>query len=595
MTQDTGSAPSTSNQASTFGQAFELAISRIFSLTQSGGQIRGAMVRLLFFLIWILTAFWYHPFSDWSVRLFNLQMDPSSSPVAMLLVFIDHFLGFFLAGDTLTRLITIFLPVWLALEIASIYLMDIFELPKSSIGREFITRTAFAFPLMEMLVINSEALSRKQLDSPVIRIGGPSRVQVNVEYAAVFEKVNGTFHPISPNLRIQKHARSFRQRFTDFLARYFPALLGVNATHSNGAGGSNGSPGTPYYLPAMAALDGFERLRQIIDLRDQTACFTVEARTSDGILINVKDLRLIFSVWRGVDQGALGRPFPVRRQAIYWLTYQNSLGEHWAFTMQRLVQEELARFISEHTLGELLAAIGEPEIQRQLALESAIQRKIWAHRRYARLRRARAQQQLPRRPQRYKKPIPLPYRDRKHARRPRFQRFYSPTSAFLPVPPSFIPRPQLSNFFREFASGFPERARLHGVRLEWIDIGSFSTNEQVIFNQHIEAWRITAENLLRSSRRVLDELRRQSCNQEITRLLQAMPILSFIQLQKQKTSSEDTLFELIGMYAAIMQSAREALLKQGKPVPISLEKALAAIRAYQRDQYKTRRGHSINP
>lgn len=576
-----------------FGQAFEMAIGRIFALTQSGGRIRGALIWLSFFLTWIITAFWYHPWSDWSVLLIPMSIDPAS-PVSMALFMVNHFLGFFLASDTLSRLITFFVPAWLALEIASIYLMDIFELPKTSIGRTYITRTAFAFPRMERLIINSEELSRKQKDSPVIRIGGPSRVQVNLEYAAVFEKINGTFHPISPNLRIQTHVKSFPQRFTDFLARHFPALLGVRAAN-NGAGKANGLLGKPKYLRAMSQLDGFERLRKIIDLRDQTISFSVEARTSDGIQVTVKDVQMIFSVWRGVEQASLGRPYPVRRQAIYWLTYQNNPGDHWPYTMRGLVQEELVRFINEHTLGELLAAIGEPEIQRQIALESAIQRRIWSHRRHAHTRRLHVQPQLPHRPANYHKPVPLPFRKpgQKHARRPRFQRFYSATSAHIPKPPNFIPRPQLSNFFRDFTSGFPERARLQGVRLEWIDVGSFSTDEQVILNQHIEAWRTTAENLLRSSTRVLDELRRQSTSQEITRMVQAMPILSFIQLQRQNASAEDTILTLLVMYKGILQSARQDLLKQGRPIPASLETALAAIRKVQHDRYKQGLGRYI--
>ncbi|GAP15199.1 hypothetical protein LARV_02981 [Longilinea arvoryzae] len=598
MTNENDSIPSTSTPDSahsdSVAQAFELAITRIFALNQAGGQFRGAVFSILVVATWIITAFWYHSWSDDSVRLLHLALDPASSPAALLLVSIDHFLGFFLARETVSRLITLFLPVWLAHEIAAIYLMDIFELPNSSIGREFISRTAFASSEMHTLVIDSEALTVKQENSPAIRIGGPCRVQVNVEFAAVFEKINGAFHPISPNLRIQWHSKSFRQRFTEFLARYFPSLLGASPETAKKLLGPNGTLGTPEYLPAVSTLEGFERLRRIIDLRDQTAHFDVDARTSDGIHISVKGLRLIFSVWRGVDQGTLGRPYPFRRQAVYWLTYQTVGGERWSLAMQNLVREELIRYISERTLGELLAAIGEPEIQRQLALEGAVQRRIWSHRRRARSLRMGQKPQLPRRPQNYHKPIPLPYREHKHARRPRFQHFFSPISGQLPVAPNFVPRPQLSNFFREFASGFPARARMHGVRLEWIDIGSFTTNEQVILNQHVEAWRMTAENLTRSSSRVLAELHRQSCNQEISRLLQSKPILSFIQLQEQKVSADDTIFELIGMYSAVLKSARENLLKKRKPIPASLENALSIIRRYQAEEYKSKRGHTIS-
>ncbi|TLN05907.1 hypothetical protein FDZ74_13290, partial [bacterium] len=160
-----------SPQIGTFAQAFELALTRLFALTESGAQIRGSIFSTLVMITWLLTALWFHPWSDWSVRLFHFRLDPASSPAAYILVLIDHLLGFLLAGDTLTRLITFFLPAWLAHEIAAIYLMDIFELPKTSIGRDFISRTAFASSSSDSLVINSEKLSRKQEDSPAIRIG----------------------------------------------------------------------------------------------------------------------------------------------------------------------------------------------------------------------------------------------------------------------------------------------------------------------------------------------------------------------------------------------------------------------------------------
>jgi hypothetical protein len=202
--------------------------------------------------------------------------------------------------------------------------------------------------------------------------------------------------------------------------------------------------------------------------------------------------------------------------------------------------------------------------------------------------------QLPHHPQNYQKPIPLPFRERKHARRPRFQRYFSLISSQVPVPPNFILRPQLSNIFRDFTSEFPKRARMQGVRLEWIDIGSFETNEEIILNQHVEAWRMTTENLVRLSDRVLAELRRQSLNQEIARLLQSMPILSFVQFQRKNASPDDIIFELIGMYSAMLKTTWLNLEKQRKPIPASLKNALAIIEKYQSKQYAEKRGHTIS-
>ncbi|TLN21222.1 hypothetical protein FDZ74_05135, partial [bacterium] len=54
-------APQPAFQPDSIGQAFELAIQRIFALSQNGGSLRGYLFQLALLLTWIVTAFWYHP------------------------------------------------------------------------------------------------------------------------------------------------------------------------------------------------------------------------------------------------------------------------------------------------------------------------------------------------------------------------------------------------------------------------------------------------------------------------------------------------------------------------------------------------------
>ena len=70
--------------------------------------------------------------------------------------------------------------------------------------------------------------------------------------------------------------------------------------------------------------------------------------------------------------------------------------------------------------------------------------------------------------------------------------------------------------------------------------------------------------------------------------------MSFVQLQKRNASADDTIFELIGLYAGVIQSTRENLVKEGKPIPAALNLALDAIRCYQMNQYNGPRGRTVS-
>jgi hypothetical protein len=158
--------------------------------------------------------------------------------------------------------------------------------------------------------------------------------------------------------------------------------------------------------------------------------------------------------------------------------------------MIALVQDYMLRFIQQNTFGALLAAVGEPEIRRQVELEARVQREGWIHP----LRR------------------PLTF-------------IYTREMPFSPMQATHIPRPQLSNFFRSFTEGFPQAARQRGLRLEWINVGTWNTPEIVILEQHVEAWQLTNDNLARSNARVLEQLRSQAYNRELARLVQEYPLL----------------------------------------------------------------------
>ena len=364
---------------------------------------------------------------------------------------------------------------------------------------------------------------------PMFLIGGPGRVQVNLENVACLRKSMGLPEVIGPTV------------------------------------------GQPAYT---RTIDGFEKLRQVIDIRDQTVKLNLDARTKDGIHLKAESVRLLFSVQRTTSLSTLARPYPFAIEGILSLVYDQGRGP-WYAAMQGLVRGALIGFISDRTFGEIFAAAGEPEVRRQMERQSIIQRLIWQqrnrNRRYRSLNNLRAnitastgvplrrhvvrkypKEQHPvemttHKPRRYRSPfraspvssgsrasrltspggllmytprrpagwtpwVAIPYPNggiggKKFRRIARYPRLFRPDLVIAAPPPPFMPRLQISqSFFQEFVRSFPERARQRGVRLEWIDVGTWHVPDTIIQSQHNEAWNLTMENILRSTPDVLSGL-----------------------------------------------------------------------------------------
>ena len=58
--------------------------------------------------------------------------------------------------------------------------------------------------------------------------------------------------------------------------------------------------------------------------------------------------------------------------------------------------------------------------------------------------------------------------------------------------PPFVPRSELSGRFR---TNFIDEAHRRGVHLDWIGVGAWKTPSEIIPNQHLEAWKLSTENL----------------------------------------------------------------------------------------------------
>ncbi len=406
------------------------------------------------------------------------------------------------APDVLRHVLAVFVPFYLAYRVAVMYLDDIFELKDERTAFRYIRQTAFGIKPYRLAIENG-GTARNDQRSPLLRIGGPGRVRVNLENLAVFDRIDGSPHIIGPTVGLPDHS---------------------------------------------ASIDSFERLRDVIDLRDQMTRaedLSLEARTRDGIRIIIRDVRLMFSVLRMNVSGSAApgdQGYSFRMDSIQNLVYSRTPG-HWTEAMLGLVQEHLEEFIARHTLGQILTAIGLPEMEQSRAAASKIDAQADTL-------------------------YPLPK-----------QKLTGETAPLDLAPPSdFVPRLEITDLFFDSLRGFPTLARERGVQLHWIDVGTWALPNAVIPQMQLDAWRMARENQDRKNE--LAALEEESRLDELVRLMRDVPLIAFRGCQEEGQSGDDTVARLVIEYLGIMRSARDNTNREGKPIPIRLEHAIRLASLY---------------
>lgn len=221
---------------------------------------------------------------------------------------LDQLIYALFAANVVRRMLILWLAFFIGSRLSAVFVDDIFELRDVSVAQRFLQTAAFSGKY-EGLSIREGGVAGANQTSPIFRIGGPGVVDVSLENAALFEKPNGRPHVVGlPNQRV-------------------------------------------------AILDGFERLRAIIDLRDQFVDLTVEGRTQDGIPVVAKDVRLVYSIYRGPQAASLPehfqQPYPFKEEAVLHLVYKGDKSSLLK-AMEGSIRDELGAFISKHTLSEFL-------------------------------------------------------------------------------------------------------------------------------------------------------------------------------------------------------------------------------------------------
>jgi hypothetical protein len=299
-----------------------------------------------------------------------------------------------------------------------------------------------------------------------------------------------------------------------------------------------------------ATLESFERFRQALDLRDQyTDPLEVKSRSLDGLNVSAKDVRMVFSIWREGKSETNENPHPFSKKAVETLVYgqtcsvvadgpyPSECNPSWSTTIQTLIRNELDKFMAERHLAEYLASIGQPEVQQARKREEEI---------------AQAGQAI------------VPEEDQVDARE-------------VPPPPNFQARHNVSSLFSQFAQDFTDRASESGVELKWIGIGIWKTPNEIIPEKHLEAWRLSRENLTRGNPGAMNGIRREARLQSILRMIQTIPLVRFRENLQNGKSHTYTMRDLLLGYREQFIESMDLVKKVDKPLHEALEQAVKSI------------------
>ena len=438
-------------------------LNRIFDLRPQSAVRRLQYLAILFFFAWFLISLRYYPLVLWAQRLQNIFLFVFNPIIAQTFTAnpITEFIFFALNAFTDPRVFQYF-PIFLAsffiaLQSAAIYLADVFELEDVAVARKFVWSVALSGSNEVIRVTQGDILDVYR-ETPTFLIGGPGLVVVDLDSVALFEKSDG-----------------------------MPHIIG----------------------PGAAALDGFERFRQAIDIRDHYVDLrdqdprseAVKSRSRDGIPITATDVRLMFSIYRG--QGAkpsAALPYPFSKEAVEQLVYKapsrvtpelpnpSTYEFSWINNMIGLIRGNLGGFMNQHNLTVYLASTGMPEFEKAKQREEAIAQQV---------------QQLT---QGTEEP---------------------PKAKDVMPPPKFTPRYEITNLFTQFAEEFTRNARNRGVELHWIGVGTWKTHIDIIPDKHLEAWKLSQENAKNSNPFVISLVQEDAIIQKMATLIQSVPINAY--------------------------------------------------------------------
>ena len=390
--------------------------SLIFGLTDESVEFRNRWRFFVIFIIWIVLS---------STTMLLAVFSVTSQIHAAVIV-----------GMSFLKYIPILMVVYnLSKRMAARYLDDVFELHNETLASDFLEEVAFGYG-HEKITINEGKIPEKDERSPLILIGGPGLVQVNLDSVALIEKVDGEPKVIYPRNESWKLGR-------------FERIREIGKYDEVG-----------------------KREYAIINLRDQFVNgLSVKSRTKDGIPLEAQGIKVIFSLLRRQQKDGDKTQSDVDERAVKALVYNQAiitreLFSHpgvtfpWDTTVVPLIITELEELITSRTLSEILATISQVEIDNTSSNDQTI----------SQMRMEMTGQQT-----------------RTNASSVKKESFA----------PNFVSRSKITAQF--FEKTFKEKAAKLGVSVEWIDIGTWQLPSSLILDKHKEAWELSQKNAKKRS------------------------------------------------------------------------------------------------
>lgn len=237
----------------------------------------------------------------------------------------------YFAPDVLLFVIPVLAGYWFAMRIGAHYLADLFELESYRIGARFLRAAILGMGYDTIEISTREGLELNP-SSPLQRIGGPGYLTVHLGFAVVSETIDG-----------------------------LPRVYGASKEKF---------------------LQGFERLREVVDLRDQLRKLDeIRTVTRDGIVVYARDAQMVFRVYRGGKTSTLGQPYPFDENAIRKLVYGQAVldrgSRKWDQQLPSLVRREIQQFVSQLSIEEFLAL--QPEYPSSIETPDPVQPSAVIH------------------------------------------------------------------------------------------------------------------------------------------------------------------------------------------------------------------------
>ncbi len=256
-------------------------LSDLFEINQKTARLRLAYLLIFLFFLWIILALFAQPISDLQGEYFFYGLLPvAHDPI---FYFFDQIISALFSINILRYFLVIISAIWFSSYVVSRFMNQIHNLKNIKPTMSFLQGTAFNISNHDTLEIESGQVSSQAAKSALYKIGGPGKVMIGLENAAAFDRIDGSVEIIGPTVDM---------------------------------------PNSVYFL------SGFEKMREVIDLRDQAIKFNVSTRSKDGIPIHINEIQLMFSIQRGTLKVTLTRPYSFSSQAAWWLIYQIS-GQPW--------------------------------------------------------------------------------------------------------------------------------------------------------------------------------------------------------------------------------------------------------------------------